>query len=711
LLPARGNAIITGTDISAADTINTIALDPTEWHDYWINIEKDATGAGTHKVSVSIDGGAFQEFIVTATSHTNYAGMLVLRMGLGNTGMSGAFDIKAFDFAPLLLPPPVIPVAHWKLNGDATDEYGQSDGTIVNGDASSYIESLAGQGQALDLPAGSPVRYIEVPDNDIVDFDTNSFSISMLVNIPDFAGTHELIYKGDNAANWWAVSLHDNTLRMYIDDNVIDKTELDIPNIDQVMAAGGWNHIVAVRDRELDKLILYVNGQEVGSINDATETSISSPGLSLRIGTNRVEAVSAARQMDDIRLYNVALSPEDVLNLWGIYVPKLPASLAAWWKLDGDATDEFETSDGTLVGGDTANYVDGISEQALDLRIGSDTTYIEVADNAVVNIGTEEFTYSMLLYISDLGSNRKILHKGSSSDKWFDLALNGSNLSLTIDDGINETNLVVDDANFHLYTEGWNHIAAIRDRIKDSIFLYINTRIAGSAKDNTDKSIGSALPLIIGAGENRDVKFDGMLDEIRFYNEPLSLNDLKSLSKEYGIDPRYIPSSNADLRSITFVPIVTLTPAFDKDVTEYSAVLQEGTTTVRVTAWPDDFKAKITGAGDINVSSGSGTASIVVTAESGFVKTYTINFTITGMDDVFGEGSNIIYNPLEDCLIFVNIDNISRVEIYDVTGMKLFEKNDVSERMYFNSANLKKDAVYIVRIIAGNEYSVMKFVR
>jgi len=399
------------------------------------------------------------------------------------------------------------------------------------------------------------------------------------------------------------------------------------------------------------------------------------------------------------------------MTLNAVYVPQLPESLAAWWKLDGNADDYFETSDGTLVGGDSSNYVAGNTNQALDLGIGTDTTYVEVANNSVINIGIEEFTYSLLLKVTDFDSNRKILHKGSASDEWFALALNGNNLSLTMDDGINETSVVVDNANEHLYTDGWNHIAAIRDRIQDSIFLYINQRIAGSAKDNTDESIGSALPLIIGAGENMDVKFDGILDEIRFYNEPLVASELQILSNTYGIAAKYIPSSNANLRSITIAPAVVLTPAFDKNVTEYTAVLPAGTTSVNVSAFPDDFKSKITGMGSVNVSSGSGTAVLVVTAENGFVKTYTISFTITGIDDISGEEPGVLYSPLQDCLIFVNIDNISRVEIYDVNGMKLFEKNDVAERMNLSGTNLRKDAVYIVRIFAGDEYRVMRFVR
>ncbi len=712
LPPAKGNAIITGTDISAADTVNTIALDPTVWHDYFVNIRKDPSGVGTHEVSVSVDGGEFQTFIVTATSHSNYGGMSVLRLGLGNTLMSGAMDIKAFDFAPGLLPAPAIPDAYWKFEGNADDEYETSDGTLVNADTTAYVESLEGQGMALDLGSGAPPRYVEVPDNEIVDFDTASFTIAMLAYIPDFAGTHELIYKGDNAANWWAVSLHDNVINFYIDDNVIDKTQLSVPNVDQLMAPGQWNHIVAMRDRDKDKLIVFVNGQEAGSIADATETSISSPGLSLRIGTNRNSDPSEARLIDEVMIFNKALSAEQVYNLYASLFPQLPDNLKAYWKLDGDATDLFETSDGTLMGGDAANYVEGLDGQALDLSPGTDPTYVEVADNEVVNIGAGEFTYSLLLNVTDTESNREMLYKGSANGASYALALNGTALSFTIDDGTNETSVVLNEAGKHLYTDGWNHIAAIRDRVQDSIYLYINQRMVGAVKHNSE-DLGSTVPLIIGAGENKDVKFDGQLDEIRLYDEPISLIDLQTLTRQYGIDPKYIPSSNADLRSLTVIPAATLNPAFDKNVVEYNVELPSGTTSVRVTALPDDFLSNVSGTGEVDVSSGSATAEVVVTAEDGTVKTYTVNFTVvTGIDDARFADLVVVYNSIENSLIFLNRDDITRVEIFDITGSKRYVQENISSgRMNLGSANLESNAIYIARIYAGDELSILKFVK
>jgi hypothetical protein len=360
--------------------------------------------------------------------------------------------------------------------------------------------------------------------------------------------------------------------------------------------------------------------------------------------------------------------------------------------------------------------VTGIEGQALDLSVGTDTVYVEVPDNPVINVGIGEFTYSLLLNIPDYAGNREILHKGSADGSWFGLTLKDSILSFTIDDGTNESSVVLDRANVHLYDttgedDGWNHIVAIRDRIKDSLFLYINQRMVSSAKDNTEGSIGSASPLIFGA---MDAKFNGILDEIRYYNEPIVIEDLQTLTRKYGIDPKYIPSSVADLKSITIIPAAALDPSFDKDVLEYAVELPDGTTSIRVVAFPQDIKANVTGTGDVDVSSGTGTAEIVVTAEDGYtVKTYTINFTvIVGINDVISADLKVFYNSLDNCLVFANRDNIDRVEIYSIDGRKLYVEENISTgRMYLNSANLQGNTVYIARIHNGNEFGILKFVK
>ena len=54
--------------------------------------------------------------------------------------------------------------------------------------------------------------------------------------------------------------------------------------------------------------------------------------------------------------------------------------------------------------------------------------------------------------ITDFDGNREILHKGSTDDAWYALSLDGTDLSFTIDDGVNETTVVLEKADKHLYT-------------------------------------------------------------------------------------------------------------------------------------------------------------------------------------------------------------------------------------------------------------------
>lgn len=82
-------------------------------------------------------------------------------------------------------------------------------------------------------------------------------------------------------------------------------------------------------------------------------------------------------------------------------------------------------------------------------------------------------------------------------------------------------------------------------------------------------------------------------------------------------------SSNNNLSALS-VNGYELTPKFDPNVTSYTVELPAGTTLINVSATKADNKADVSGTGDINVVDGDNTINIVVTAENGKTKTYTI---------------------------------------------------------------------------------------
>lgn len=79
---------------------------------------------------------------------------------------------------------------------------------------------------------------------------------------------------------------------------------------------------------------------------------------------------------------------------------------------------------------------------------------------------------------------------------------------------------------------------------------------------------------------------------------------------------------------------VELSPAFDKETTEYEVVLESGTTSVNVSGTKESDVSYVTGLGDISVSEGVNYISIVVTAENGAKRTYIIKATVLEEDPI-----------------------------------------------------------------------------
>ena len=86
-------------------------------------------------------------------------------------------------------------------------------------------------------------------------------------------------------------------------------------------------------------------------------------------------------------------------------------------------------------------------------------------------------------------------------------------------------------------------------------------------------------------------------------------------------------SKNNDLSSLS-VDGFELTPAFAKDVLDYSVIVPEDTKEINIVAKASDSKSSITGVGTHEVTSGSNSFPVVVKAENGSEKTYNVNVEV-----------------------------------------------------------------------------------
>ena len=93
-------------------------------------------------------------------------------------------------------------------------------------------------------------------------------------------------------------------------------------------------------------------------------------------------------------------------------------------------------------------------------------------------------------------------------------------------------------------------------------------------------------------------------------------------------------SGNNALSTLT-VSAGTLAPAFDPAVTEYTLSLPQGTEKLTLTATPSDSNATVQGDGELTLQEGENMLPLVVTAENGDTKTYTVTAKVAQAPTLF----------------------------------------------------------------------------
>ncbi len=112
---------------------------------------------------------------------------------------------------------------------------------------------------------------------------------------------------------------------------------------------------------------------------------------------------------------------------------------------------------------------------------------------------------------------------------------------------------------------------------------------------------------------------------------PTTSNASITIKTQAEIEASY--SKDNTLKSLS-VEGYELTPAFDKDTLEYSVSVPDSITEIKVTATKNDSSASVSGVGNIDISEGVNKVEVVVTAENGSIKTYTIMVNVSDLSPI-----------------------------------------------------------------------------
>ncbi|OGV53449.1 MAG: hypothetical protein A2X45_24250 [Lentisphaerae bacterium GWF2_50_93] len=219
-------------------------------------------------------------------------------------------------------------VAEYLFDSDARDSGPfQISGTVHN--AQLTTDRFGRQSQAYQFDGSN--AYIEIPDNNAFSVSTTrqlSISVWMRPDALDFNLSE------NNYVHWMGKGSvrgsHEWTFRMYnkSDASRSNRTSFYLYNLpgglgagsyaqDQV-SAGQWIHFVCVADLSTDSITLYKNGVKRDSdaiYNSQYHITPQNGSSPVRIGTRDFKSYFQGA-IDDIRVYNRAMSAEEVLALY-----------------------------------------------------------------------------------------------------------------------------------------------------------------------------------------------------------------------------------------------------------------------------------------------------------------------------------------------------------------------------------------------------------
>ena len=319
-----------------------------------------------------------------------------------------------------------------------------------------------------------------------------------------------------------------------------------------------WTHYVAVFTPSTS-LEIYQNGVSIGqNTTSIPATQYQDNGRAFRIGERGNNDVWFVGSIDDVRVYNRALSATEIKNLYNAGAAKLGVSktdpndslnqgLVGHWTMDGADTVWTSATAATTLdksgNGNTGTLtnmsrssspVSGKIGQGLEFDGGED--YVSVGTTNTYNFSSDFSISAWVKIPSDFSSIDTILNRANgnyllgSPDLGYTLVSRNisGNMWIAFDIG---GSLAESTATWNSSSppdDQWHHLIAVRNGNTSTI--YWDT--VSKASNTTDVGDFSVLgqSLYIGATFTTTLEtFQGSMDDVRIYNRALSATEIKQL--------------------------------------------------------------------------------------------------------------------------------------------------------------------------------------
>ena len=320
------------------------------------------------------------------------------------------------------------------------------------------------------------------------------------------------------------------------------------------LVANTWYHLTGVIDAA--NLSLYIDG--VSAATPVARPAGSPPvAVSTFIGAMMAGGNAWDGTIDEVRIYNRALSADEISRLYRLTTPTgVDTSLKGYWSLDGKATNWTSGTTGTTADLSSYNNTGTLTNmnratspaigklgQSMDF-VGASAQKIDFGSPAALDDleaqGGGGMTISTWINPRTMGGGGydqgTIINKDNidtvANGAWSLLIADSSFKYITFRKSFGTTGLRATSANNAIILNTWQHVVVTWDGTAptSSVKMYVNgsSVSVGGTNGVGTKISDAANPICINdcVGNRR---FDGKIDEVRVYNRVLSAAEITDL--------------------------------------------------------------------------------------------------------------------------------------------------------------------------------------
>jgi hypothetical protein len=415
-------------------------------------------------------------------------------------------------------PPPAGLVSWWAAKGNALDQVGGNNGTLVGN--TSYGPGEAGQGFVFTGNDGDGV-VLGNPTN----LQLQNFSIEAWVKR---ASTSSVSQSAPNA-ELFSYGLNGYAFGLWSDGRLyLSKMGIDNVTLSTGISDTNWHHVAVSKNGST--VMFYIDGTayNVGPYASTfVFTTLAAIGTT---GDNLQTSFYGA--IDELSVYNRALSPAEIQSIYnagsaGKCAPATtvcvtpPSGLMAWWRAESNALDSIGPNNGTLVGG--TSYAPGKVGQAFNFSAAGDAVS---APTSGFPTGTSDRTIECWVYLNSFisgaesfiagygnfgGTGGQAYAMGVYPDQRLYFSQWGSGIFGPV-----------------LNTNQWYHVA-VTSGGTNSITLYLNGTNVASGSLSFDTPAGSQLFIGGISAPFNTRQMVGLIDEVSIYNRTLTPAEIQSI--------------------------------------------------------------------------------------------------------------------------------------------------------------------------------------